>query len=43
VTYCPACGHDTALYLGRLGRLTHLRCRACGMVFNTEEEIDTDE
>lgn len=30
---CPACGGDGFL-LGKLGHVTHFRCRSCGMDFN---------
>jgi transposase-like protein len=34
---CPACDtqqDESECFLGRLGYLTHYRCRACGMTFN---------
>lgn len=34
---CPACGSINArieALLGKLGRLTHYRCRFCGMTFS---------
>jgi tRNA(Ile2) C34 agmatinyltransferase TiaS len=42
---CPACGGDAA-WLGGLGRVTHYRCRACGIGFSTtttSEDNDADE
>lgn len=38
---CPACDRlqdEAECFLGRLGRLTHYRCRYCGMGFNSDEE-----
>jgi hypothetical protein len=34
--FTPACPLDggEGVLLGQLGRLTHYRCRACGIVFN---------
>ena len=34
---CPACGGPGKL-LGPLGKLTHYRCRNCGMDFSTKEK-----
>jgi transposase-like protein len=34
---CPACGHINTRVeslLGKLGRLTHYRCRFCGITFS---------
>ena len=36
---CPACDRlqdEAECFLGRLGYLTHYRCRYCGMGFNSE-------
>lgn len=36
---CPACDHEqdeAECYLGQLGRLTHFRCRYCGITFNDQ-------
>lgn len=32
--YCPACGNDVSVYLGRLGQREHYRCRGCGMEYS---------
>jgi hypothetical protein len=34
---CPLDGGDGVL-LGQLGRLTHYRCRSCGIGFHTKED-----
>lgn len=36
---CPGCGQwqdEAECFLGQLGRLTHFRCRYCGIIFNSE-------
>jgi predicted nucleic acid-binding Zn ribbon protein len=35
---CPACGGVWAVLLGALGRLTHLRCRDCGIVYSVPSD-----
>lgn len=35
---CPACGGLAYVLLGILGRVTHCRCRACGMDFSLVDD-----
>ena len=35
--YCPICD-GPGILLGTLGKLTHFRCRDCGMDFNMDTE-----
>jgi translation initiation factor 2 beta subunit (eIF-2beta)/eIF-5 len=35
---CPMCGSPDAALLGSLGRLTWLRCTACGINFNIGDD-----
>lgn len=35
---CPACGHTVLMWLGTLGNLTYLRCRACAAGIMCKEE-----
>lgn len=41
-TPCPACGQDKIKYLGILGFQIHMRCKACGMEFNTNIKAEWD-
>lgn len=39
---CPLCG-GPGILLGKLGHLTHLTCRDCGMQYSTDEAIEPVE
>jgi transcription elongation factor Elf1 len=42
IVTCPACDHEqdeSECFLGRLGWLTHYRCRYCGMGFSIAPEV----
>lgn len=37
---CPACGGEELAYIGTLGNLAHLRCRACGITYSIRTEVN---
>lgn len=39
---CPYCATPTPVF-GRLGRLTHYRCKACGLEWSRPEQEQDDE
>jgi hypothetical protein len=39
ITICPGCDGTAFVVLGTLGRLTWLRCRACGLEVPTDSEF----
>ena len=40
--YCPQCGHDDSVLLGKLGMLLYVRCRACGWDYAVDVYDDDD-